>query len=88
MFTAIDSSAFDRVTDPVVRIFSPEQVQQLADYRADDALERRIAELAQKSNEGELTEAEQAEYAGYVQANKFVALLQVQARKVLAAGHV
>ncbi len=86
MSPAIDMSAFDRATDPVVRIFSADQARQLAEYRSDAALQSRIEELAEKSNEGQLTDKERAEYAGYVQANKFVAMLQVQARKLLASG--
>ena len=86
MSPAIDMSAFDRLTDPVVRIFSTDQARQLAEYRADDELEARIEQLASKCNEGELTEDERAEYAGYVQANKFVAVLQAKARKLLAGG--
>ena len=83
MSPLIDMSAFDRVTDPVVRILSTEQVRRLADYRGDDELQVRIEELAEKSNEGELTDEERAEYAGYVSANKFVAMLQAQARRLL-----
>lgn len=83
MSVSIDMSAFDRVTDPVVRILSAEQVRRLADYRGDDKLQARIEELAEKSNEGALTDEERAEYAGYVSANKFVAMLQAQARRLL-----
>ena len=43
----------------------------------------RIELLAHKSNEGDLTAAERAEYEGYVRANKFIALLQAKARKLL-----
>jgi hypothetical protein len=85
MSLAFDMCAFERVTDPVVRILSGEQARRLADYRGDEQLQSRIAELAAKSNEGELTEAERAEYAGYVSANKFVAILQVQARRMLGS---
>jgi glutamyl-tRNA reductase len=46
-------------------------------------LQQRIEELACKANEGELTEAERAEYQGYVRANEFVAILQAKARKLL-----
>ena len=45
-------------------------------------LQARIEELAQKSTEGELTEDERAEYAGYVRANKFVAILKRQAQQI------
>jgi uncharacterized protein YnzC (UPF0291/DUF896 family) len=52
-------------------------------FRGDAQLNERIEELASKSNEGELTPAERAEYAGYVRANKFVAILQNRARHVV-----
>jgi uncharacterized protein YnzC (UPF0291/DUF896 family) len=43
----------------------------------------RIEELAARSEEGTITAAEKSEYEGYVRANKFVAILQAQARKHL-----
>ena len=80
MNPTIDSSAFDRATQPIFGILSPEQVSQIADYHADQALQDRIVELADKANEGDLSADEQAEYEGYVHANRFVAVLQAQAR--------
>lgn len=41
--------------------------------------------LASKCNEGGLAEGERAEYEGYVRANNFVATLQAEARRLLAA---
>jgi len=43
-------------------------------------LQIQIEELAMKSTEGELSTTERAEYEGYVRANKFIAILQRQAR--------
>jgi hypothetical protein len=80
-----DSEAFDRGTKPVLELFSADQTRQIAAYQADDALRRDIEALAAKSNEGTLTPAERAKYEGYVRANKFVAILQAQARKILAS---
>jgi hypothetical protein len=72
----------------VLRILSLDQARQVVQYQGDEQLRRRIDELAGKSNEGTLSEAERAEYEGYDRANKFVALLQAQARKLLAStGH-
>jgi hypothetical protein len=85
MNPTINSSAFDRATQPIFSIFSPTQVHQIADYHADEALQDRISELAEKANEGELSDEEQAEYEGYVHANRFVAVLQVQARRRLSS---
>lgn len=86
MSTTFDTVAFDRVTDPVLRLLPEETVRNLADYRAEGTLEAEIEELARKSNEGELSEAERRRYLGYVQANKFVAILQARARRLLSEG--
>lgn len=83
MSTSFETSAFERGTDAILQFFSVDQAQKLVDYRADPALRDRIEELAAKSNEGELTEQERAEYEGYVKANKFMAILQAKARKLL-----
>ena len=78
-----ETSAFDRGIDPVIRLLTPEQARAIAEFRGDDSLRARIDELAEKCNEGELTEEERAEYEGYVRANNFVAILQAKARKRL-----
>ena len=54
-------------------------------FRPDPQLEARIEELARKSTGGELTDDERAEYAGYVRANKFVAILKRQAQHVTSS---
>jgi hypothetical protein len=81
MVTSINSSAFDRATQPIFSILTPEQMHQIADHHADQSLQDRITRLAEKANEGELSEEERAEYEGYIQANRFVAVLQSQARR-------
>ncbi len=44
----------------------------------------RVAKLARKCNEGELTAVEHEEYEFYVMAGEFVAILQAKARVLLA----
>jgi hypothetical protein len=83
MATTVDLAAFDRGTDHILDFFSVEQARALANYRGDDSLRARIEELASKNTEGELTDSERAEYEGYVQANKFIAILQAKAKKLL-----
>ncbi|MEX2091205.1 MAG: hypothetical protein WD971_00935 [Pirellulales bacterium] len=85
MDSTINSSAFDRATQPIFGILSPEQVHKIVDYHADQALQDRITQLADKANEGELSDEEQSEYEGYVHANRFVAVLQAQARRRLSS---
>lgn len=85
MPSLIDAAAFDRATEPVLRILSAEQARRIVDFHGDEKLQQRIEELAGKANEGELSEAERAEYQGYVQANQFIAILQAKARRLLAS---
>ena len=84
MSSTIDSTACDRGTDPILKFFTVDQAQQIVGFRGDPQLQARIEELAAKCNEGELSAEEQAEYEGYVKANKFIAILQAKVRKLLA----
>jgi len=77
--------AFERGVRPVLRIVLPEKAEAVLRFRAAPELQARVEELAGKSTEGELTDAERAEYAGYVRANKFIAILQRQARQLIGA---
>lgn len=83
--SSYDTGAFERAIAPMLRLISPEQARQVADYRGDDTLRRRVTELAEKHNEGELSADELAEYEAYVRANQFVAILQGQMRKIVAS---
>jgi hypothetical protein len=51
-------------------------------WHADEETQRRIDELGEKCNEGELTPAEREEYDAYVQAIDFIGILQAKARVV------
>ncbi len=70
----------------MLRIVLPEKAKAVLNFRAPAEFQARIEELAGKSTEGRLTEKEKAEYAGYVRANKFVAVLQRQARELMGSG--
>jgi hypothetical protein len=78
-----ETTAFERGVRPVMQIVLPEKAEEVVEFRADPELQARIEELAAKSTEGQLSETESAEYAGYVRANKFVAVLQRQARQLI-----
>ena len=68
----------------MLRIVLPEKAEAILRFRAAPELQSRIEEPAGKSTEGQLTETERAEYAGYVRANKFIAILQRQARQLIS----
>ena len=85
MQATAEIDAFERGVLPVLRIVLPEKAEAVLRFRAAPELQARIEDLAGKSTEGRLTETERAEYAGYVRANKFIAILQRQARQLIGA---
>lgn len=78
-----ENTAFDQGVRPLMQIVLLDKAEAVLNFRPDPALQERIDELATKSTEGELTAQERAEYTGYVRANKFIAILQRQARQCL-----
>ncbi len=84
MNPTVESSAFDQAVAPILRQFVPNvEPAPNVKFSADPAILARIEELATKSTEGELSDQERAEFHGYVRANKFIATLQRQLRRVL-----
>ena len=80
----VESSAFDRAVTPALKqVFPAGNSEVVFEVAADIKLDARIEELAAKSTEGELTEQERAEYHGYVRANKFIATLKRQLRRIV-----
>lgn len=74
-------TAFQRGVNPLLQLLLPGREDAVLSAETDQALRDRIEELAAKSTEGSLSAEERDEYAGYVRANKFVAVLRREARK-------
>ena len=53
-------------------------------FQGDPGLGSRLAELAEKANEGELSPADREECEAYIDANNLLAVLQAEARFRLA----
>lgn len=85
MATVSESSAFDRGVTPIMQIVLPGHAKSIVAYQPEPSLAARIEELAEKSTEGELSDEEREEYAGYVRANKFVSILKRQAQRVASS---
>jgi hypothetical protein len=68
---------------PVTDLLTPEVARVLVEFRFDAATQTRVAELADKANEGLLTDDERMEYAQFVEMGDLVGILQARARKVL-----
>jgi hypothetical protein len=73
----------DRLFDPAHPCFTAEGVKTLMDLSSDEVTEARMDSLAEKANEGSLTEVERREYESWVRAGTFISLLQAKARLYL-----
>lgn len=70
----------DRLLEPVSTSLNAKAAEKLLSIKADRKLQARVTRLAEKCNEGELTDAERREYDLYIMANHFVAILKAKAR--------
>ena len=86
MNAPIGTTAFDRGVEPLREAMTLDLANRLAGFRPDPDLQDRIDELGRKANEGALSPEEREEYEGYNRANRFIAVLQAQARKRMADG--
>lgn len=69
---------------PVTESITPEVAKKLISLRADDSAQARIDELADARNEGTITPTEEDEYRSLIAAASVIAVLQAQARTILA----
>jgi hypothetical protein len=83
--TTLATRVLDRLLDPVVRCLSSRAARELASLRVDEEAQARVRELAEKCNEGTISEDERAEYEAYAMAANIVAILQAKARARLRA---
>jgi ATP-dependent helicase/DNAse subunit B len=84
MKTHENGSLLHSVLEPVCSSLNEEAAQRLLNLKADRKTQARVAKLAEKCNEGELTPEERHEYEMYVMANHFIAMLQAEARLLVA----
>lgn len=71
---------FDRLLDSML---TEELAEQLVRLRADESIQSRVDELADKCNEGVLTADEREEYEAFVAAFEYISLLQAKSRALL-----
>ena len=77
-------SILDQLLTPLGDCLTPEVVRHLVDLLASADVQARLEELADKSTEGQLSDAERAEYATAVTAIEFISVLQAKARRLLS----
>jgi hypothetical protein len=78
---------FERVLAAVGECLDRQSAEALIQVRADQQIQERIEELADKSAEGMLTPEERDDYEALVRVGNFVAILQARARRRLSEGY-
>lgn len=68
---------------PVFQSMTPDIARRIAELRADDELQKKVASYAERANEGDLTPDDRRDYESCVQACDVLASLQALARQVL-----
>jgi hypothetical protein len=77
--------AIDGILDSLSECLDAESASRVADMEINQAVQARVATLAGRANEGLLTDDERAEYEAYVNVADILAILQLKARRRLAA---
>jgi hypothetical protein len=78
-----DNSAFEQLLRPLRRGLNAELAALLLRIQADDEVQARYEDLAERNTEGQLSSAEQNELASIVRANSLLSVLKAEARAFL-----
>jgi hypothetical protein len=85
MGTIIVSSALDGFLEPLSRCLDAESARRVVDLSVDPAIQARVEVLAERANDGLLTEEERAEYIALVDAADLISILKLKVRRRLQA---
>lgn len=81
----MSSTILDRLIEPFADCLTTVAAEKISALRADPETQARVDELADKANQGMLTEADRLEYERISAAFHFVTVMQARARRVLKA---
>jgi len=84
---AMDSPAsttvLDDLLDPLSRCLDEESARRVAEFRIGPSVQARVDVLAERANDGTLTEEERDEYDSFIDATDLIAILQIKAQQRL-----
>lgn len=78
-----EATIWSRVIEPEKNGLSPEAARSILELTFSERDKARLAELAEKCNEGVLSAEERAEYEAYVKVGDVLSLLHLKAKKSL-----
>jgi hypothetical protein len=80
-----DAALLDGLLDPLSRCLDAESARRLAEFRADAAVLARIETLAERANDGTLSDDERTEYEALINAADLIVILRLKAQRQLSS---
>ena len=77
------TTLLDGLLDPLSRCLDAESARRLAEFHIDPAIQARIDALAERANNGDLSEEERAEYEAFINTTDLISILKLKARRQL-----
>jgi hypothetical protein len=77
------ATLLDGLLDPLSRCLDAESARRVAEFHIDPAIQVRIDALAERANNGVLSEEETAEYEACINATDLISILRLKARRQL-----
>jgi hypothetical protein len=75
-------ASLDQLLAPLALCLDAESAQRIAEFRIAEPVERRVSELAERANEGLLSDAERNEYEAVIGAVDLIDILKLKARRL------
>jgi hypothetical protein len=74
------ASGLDGLLEPLSRCLDPEPARRVVNFQVDRPVQERIDTLAERANEGTLSDGERTEYEALIDAADFISILKLKAR--------
>jgi hypothetical protein len=75
----------DGLLGPLSRCLDAESARRVIEFRVDSAVQKKVDALAERANEGLLSEEERTEYEALINATDFISILKLKASYQLDA---
>lgn len=73
------AASLDGLLEPLSRCLDAESARRVIAWRVDSAVQNKIDALAERANDGLLSEEERAEYEALINATDFISILKLKA---------
>lgn len=79
----MSTALLDQLLDPFTQCLDAESAQRVIEFGISQAVQERVSALAERANDGVLTEDERTDYEALINAADFIAILKLKAHRRL-----